>query len=253
MIDFPLTKANRIALARAFAHHPRVDIAIDCIVEDQMGKAYVDQPDTPRVFFVEQSGFFGYLAGDARSDAGQKMAQNLPHGHMYMSPSADWLALMQQAYGDQLITIERYCFTSDRLSAEHLGKLLEGSPFRDTIRRLDVELVQTGTEPVLGIGDFESPGDFVGRGIGFGYVDNGKLVGAAYSSLVSGRGIEVSIFIEDDYRRKGLATALGGALAKWCVERGIEPHWDAANEESCKLAAKLGYIPAGTYQAYYLK
>jgi hypothetical protein len=39
MIEYPLTKANRLRLARAFVKVPRVDLSIDCVLEGQMDAA----------------------------------------------------------------------------------------------------------------------------------------------------------------------------------------------------------------------
>ena len=50
----------------------------------------------------------------------------------------------------------------------------------------------------------------------------------------------------------GLATALSASLIVESLSRGLEPHWDAANPESCKLALKLGYTSAGSYVALFL-
>lgn len=253
MIPYPLTKLNRVRLGRAFAAVPHVDISVECALEDQMGAAYADQPDAPGVFLIEQNGFFCYLAGDAQSDADRAMAQNLPAGRLLMAWSPGWADVLTSLYGDRIIPIERYLYESHSLSLAHVSGLLDASPLRDRIHRLDVDRVQAASEPFVSIGDFESPEDFVARGIGFVYVEDGEVVGGAYSSLVSSRSIEVSIFVHDDHRRKGAATALSAALLKWCLSHHIEPHWDASNEESCKLAEKLGYVAAGTYTAYYLK
>ena len=64
MIEYPLTKANRIRLARAFYPVPRVDFSIDCVLEGQMGAAFVDDSTHPAVFQI-QVGPFVYFAGDA--------------------------------------------------------------------------------------------------------------------------------------------------------------------------------------------
>ena len=253
MIAFPLTKLNRVLLGRAFARVPKVDISIDCVLENQMGKAYVNQLDEPTVFLIEQSGFFIYLAGDAGSAAGDEMARKLPSGRLLMSFSPGWVEVVQKIHGDSLIPIERYSFFSDRLSLEHVSRLLQDSPVRSQIQRLDIGMAQNATEPILNVSDFESPEDFIQRGIGFACVDNGRVVGAAYSSLVSSSSIEISLFVEEEHRRKGIATALSIALLQWCLEHDVEPHWDAANAESCALAEKLGYVSAGSYRAYYLK
>ena len=76
------------------------------------------------------------------------------------------------------------------------------------------------------------------------------MAGAAFSSLVCSRGIEVSIFIEPEYRRKGLATVLGASLVRYCVENNADANWDAANPESCQLAERLGYVPVREYDAW---
>lgn len=39
IVQYPLSKANRIRLARAFRHVPRVDVSIECVLEGQMGAA----------------------------------------------------------------------------------------------------------------------------------------------------------------------------------------------------------------------
>ena len=102
------------------------------------------------------------------------------------------------------------------------------------------------------ISDFESPEDFAERGIGYCLRDSDTMVGVAYSSLVCSKGIEISIFVLPQHRRKGLATALAGNLLRWCLKHDMDPHWDAANPESCRLAEKLGYVQTGEYEAYIL-
>ncbi|HWQ83455.1 MAG TPA: GNAT family N-acetyltransferase, partial [Anaerolineales bacterium] len=100
--------------------------------------------------------------------------------------------------------------------------------------------------------EYDSAEDFVERGIGYVSIQQGEILGAAFASLVNSRGIEVSIYVEEAHRRQGLATALASALLISCLERRLEPHWDAANPESCRLASKLGYQFQGSYEAYYL-
>lgn len=91
------------------------------------------------------------------------------------------------------------------------------------------------------------------RGIGYYAEKSGEIIGAAYASLACNQGIEISLFVSDDHRRQGVATALAAHLVRWCLENNMEAHWDAANSEFCRLAERLGYISTGKYQAYYLK
>jgi GNAT superfamily N-acetyltransferase len=136
-----------------------------------------------------------------------------------------------------------------------LEKLSHESEFGKDVKRINLALATQvwGQDHSLDIPDFESPSDFIGRGIGYYAEKNGKMLGCAYSSLVCSQGIEVSIFVSEEYRRQGIATTLAAHLLKGCLGNHMDPHWDAANPESCTLAEKLGYLPKGAYQAYFLK
>jgi RimJ/RimL family protein N-acetyltransferase len=255
MIELKLTKANRIRLARAFRGNKRVDISIDCVIEGQMGKAFADDSENPTAFQIEV-GPFRYFAGDARSPGGREMIKNLPPYTLLMPAPDEWMEVAKEIHGEKLNPFSRYSFSAENLSVDHLGHLLANSPFKDTIRQIDTTIAtQALKEPegIVDISEFDSPEDFMKRGIGFCLMNNRSMVGAAYSSLVCSKGIEVSMFVFPEHRRKGIATALGSKLLKWCLEHNMDANWDAANPESCKLAEKLGYVYAGTYDAYFLK
>ena len=253
-LEYPLTKANRIRLARAFKHVPRVDLSIECILEGQMCRAFVDDVLHPTAFKIEVGPFF-YFAGDATSSGGHTMLENVAPYTLFMPSSPGWIEAAKGMYGERLVSFNRYSFSSEHISSEHLDHLCQVSAFRGEVRRMDLPFAAQlwGQDQFVDLSDFDSPEDFVQRGIGFYLEKNGTVVGAAYSSLVSSKGIEVSLFVQEDYRRQGIATILGSRLLKWCIENNAEANWDAANPESCKLAEKLGYIHTGEYQAYYLK
>jgi GNAT superfamily N-acetyltransferase len=252
MQPYPLTRPNRLRLARAFANVPRVDISIDCILEDQMGKAYVDSVDEPALFMVEQDGFFCYFAGDLTTAAGRAFLRTLPGGRMLMAGLPSWTDAMQDMFGERALTLTRTTFSSDSLKVDHLQRLLSESPQREHIQHVDLALASSKSS-YLEMSAFDSPEDFVERGIGYCMVQDDAIIGGASSSLVCSDAIEVSIVVDEEHRRQGIATALSASLALWCLERRIAPHWDAANEHSCKLAEKLGYTRVGTYTAFYLK
>jgi GNAT superfamily N-acetyltransferase len=251
--EYPLTKAHRIRLARAFKHVPRVDMSIDCAIEGQMGRALVDDSQEPTVFKIEVGPFF-YFAGDGTGPGGRAMLENIVPYTLFMPSSPGWIEAGKMMYGERLVGFDRYSFSSEHISAEHLDHLCQISAFREDVQRMDLSFAAQlwGQDHFVDLSDFDSAEDFVQRGIGFYLEKRGTVVGAAYSSLVCSRGIEVSLFVMEDYRRQGIATILASRLLKWCIENNAEANWDAANLESCRLAEKLGYIPTGEYQAYYL-
>lgn len=253
MLEYPLIKANRLLLAQAFRAVRRVDLSIDCVIEGQMGKAFVDHVDHPSVYQI-QTGPFVYLAGDPTGAPAQELIRNLP-GYMLLMPSAPgWSEAFQAYMGDRLRAFDRFQFSAEQLTIEHLQACLSNTPFKDQIEQMDRSFVKNiwGQEHFVDLSEYDSPEDFLERGMGYVSIRNGKIAGAAYASLVCSRGIEVSIYVEEDYRRQGLATALASYLLASCLQRNLEPHWDAANPESCHLARKLGYKFVGTYEAYYL-
>jgi hypothetical protein len=48
-----------------------------------------------------------------------------------------------------------------------------------------------------------------------------------------------------------LASATGAKLILECLEKGIDPNWDAATEISAGLAKKLGYVLRDEYDVYF--
>lgn len=252
--EYSLTKANRIRLARAFRNVSRVDVSIECVIEGQMGKAYVDDIQNPSAYKIQTGPFF-YFAGDASGAGGQEILRAIQPWTLFMPSTEGWIEAGKSMYGERLVSFDRYSFSSECLSLEHLENLLLKSAFGQDVKQIDLALATQvwGQDHFVDLSDFESPSDFVERGIGYYIEKNGTITGAAFSSLACSRGIEVSIFITEDYRRQGMATTLAAYLLKWCLENNMDPHWDAANLESCRLAEKLGYIPEGKYWAYYLE
>jgi GNAT superfamily N-acetyltransferase len=254
MTEYLLTKANRIRLARAFKHVPRADLSIECAIEAQMGKAFVDDLEEPTAFRIQVGPFF-YFAGDVAGRGGRAMLENITPYTLFMPSAPGWIEAAKTMYGERLIRFDRYSFSSKHVSAEHLDHLCQASTFREDVRQMDLPFATRfwGQDHFVDLSDFGSAEDFVQRGIGFYLKKRDMVVGAAYSSLVCSRGIEVSLFVMEDYRRQGIATILASRLLRWCIENNAEANWDAANPESCKLAEKLGYVQTGTYQAYYLE
>lgn len=250
--ELELTKVNRLRLARAFRHNPRVDYSLDCVLEGQMGQAFVDDPNAPTAYRAS-IGPFWYFAGDAGSPGGRALLGEWPPYNLLMPSPPGWAAAAREMFGERLVAFPRYSFAADGLDETHLESLLAVSPQRDRVVAVDEARLSNGENTFIDTADFDSPADFVARSLGFIALDGEKVMGAAYGSLACNRGIEVSLYVDEPYRLQGVATALSASLLLACLRQGMRPNWDAANQESCKLAEKLGYVFAGEYEAYYRK
>ena len=254
MFEYTLTEANRLVLSNAFRNVPRVDIGIDSVIEGHMGKAIVDDPNNPGAFKL-QVGPFCYFAGDFSSDPATEIIKQQEAYSLIMVCPEDAIEIARNHFAERLIRFPRYSFSSERLSLEYIASLIDDSSFRSRITKIDgtvLDRVASRPDHFLDISVFESATDFLIRGTGYAVIHNDAIAGVAYSSLICNSAIEVSIYVEPEYREQGMATALGCALIKECLKRSIDPHWDAANIESCRLAEKLGYVSAGTYDAYFV-
>ncbi len=71
------------------------------------------------------------------------------------------------------------------------------------------------------------------------------------SSIRITNSVEVDVQTLAEYRGQGFATIVTAKLIEYCLERGIEPHWDAMNELSADLALKIGYTNPEPYRCYH--
>ncbi len=102
------------------------------------------------------------------------------------------------------------------------------------------------------ISNFDSPSDFLTRGIGLLITCNGEILSGASSYSIYDGGIEIQVDTNPAYRMKGLGYIVCAAFIIACRERNLYPSWDAANEISMQLAKKLGYRYSHSYNIYHI-
>jgi len=102
------------------------------------------------------------------------------------------------------------------------------------------------------VSQFASAQEYLTHGIGVAAFRNGGMISGASSYIYWKDGIEIELDTREDQRRQGLACACAARLILECLERGIQPSWDAANAQSARLAEKLGFRPAGSYPVWLL-
>ncbi|MDO4963745.1 MAG: GNAT family N-acetyltransferase, partial [bacterium] len=92
--------------------------------------------------------------------------------------------------------------------------------------------------------------DYKNYGIGFCCIYNNEIIGVASSNIFYKDGIEVNIKVKEEYRRKGIATAMASKLIIECLSRNKKISWDASNTNSVRLAQKLGFEYDSEYDIY---
>lgn len=226
-------------------------VLIDSVLEGNFGRAWVDSSQKPGLARLD-SGAFTMLAGDPAAEEAKELLYLARIDYVTPQDQA-WSWFLQSEFGARIIPLAFTDFTPEKLNPVHLGKLITALAEGYELRRIDYPLAERLTSDLHNAYFFEnfwSIEDFLGRGIGFCVLQQGKIVCAATSMAQSSRAIDIEIETAPGFRRKGLGIVVGAQLVAWCLEQQIEPRWLAANPASEKLALKLGYTRGETYQTY---
>ncbi len=235
----------------------RENFILDSILEGHLGTAVVDdevEPGIAQLSFADVV-IFG---GDSTCPAALGLAESLPRDKAVLPSAGGWFELLHDVHGGAVSRFKRIGFSCEGLNLERLKVLAGRLPAGHCLRRIDLDLAcKIDADRNLisedHVHNFESPEDFVRRGVGFCVLSGGRVVSGASSYAFCRKGIEVQVNTHPDYRSRGLATAVSAALLAFCLEHGIEPHWDANNEHSVRLAEKLGYAKSDEYEILVLE
>lgn len=252
MTEFPrLSRENRSCLAPLFRAH-RPSFLIDAVVEGHLGSALVDDETAPSVARLAYADVVVF-GGDPAHPAGRGLAKTVPCEKGILPAPGGWSNLLAEIHGEHLVADERFAFSDATLDLSHLRTLADRLPEGFVLRRIDLDLArQIDADPSLltedHVRNFDSPEDFVRRGAGFVVLDGERIVSGASSYAFCDAGIEIQVNTHPAFRGRRLATAVSARLIAHCLEQGMHAHWDAGNEISARLAARLGYEPAGSYE-----
>jgi len=109
LVEYQLEKGNRIILSRKFMNVQRVDMSIECVLEGQMRKAFVDDSQNPQAFKIQVGPFF-YFAGDPHTKGGQEFLESIEPYTLFMPSSIGWIEKTQGMYSDRMVSMDRYSF-----------------------------------------------------------------------------------------------------------------------------------------------
>jgi GNAT superfamily N-acetyltransferase len=235
------------------------DTAILSYLEGHMGKGWADEAVHPLCARIIV-GDFCFLGGDCRADGAAELVETAARDAagpiVICVPSNDgWGELIQERI-ERPVRLERYAMNKrPSFDRDLLEGFVESVPREYEMRRIGQGLYELALEDSLTkdyVANFESAEDFVRHGLGYCIMHDDVIISGASSYSVYDRGIEIEISTRPEYRRQGLAAAVGARLILACLDRGLHPNWDAANKESVALAEKLGYTFDHAYPAYLL-
>lgn len=248
---------KRGILAPLFADH-KPSMLISSVLEGHLGTALADEemaPHMARLAYADVVIFGGDIQHlTARQlKLARELVETAPMEKGILPSPGGWYDLLRAVHGKRIVPVERYAFSAEALNLEHLRDLQASMPSGYELRRIDLNLAQqiVGDPDLISpdhVCNFESPEDFVARGIGFCALRDGRIVSGASSYAICNRGIEVQVNTHTDHQNRGLATAASAALLVYCLEHKLEVNWDAANLTSARLAERLGYTPRGVYE-----
>lgn len=225
-------------------------------LQGHMGKAWVDNLENPTVAQITV-GIFVFFAGDSNSKEAEELLFNLPDFTLAIVGSDEWKNRIETIHVGSIEKFQRYRFKKkpEHLDRKHIENLLSTLPEGYEIKRIDKEIAKDPSLHELSedfISQFDSIDDFINRGVGYAILNEGQVVSAATSFSIYDDGIEIEVASHPNHIRKGLATIIASTLILDCLDRGKYPSWDAANEESVKLAQKLGYNFQESYDTYFI-
>ena len=237
---------HRDRLAGLFANHKRYRVIIDAVLEQGYGTAIADSEYGPEVGLL-QLGAFTILGGRPDHPFTHDLIRDLSCT-MIIPESDAWSDIVTQIHGTKLKKQRWVGFSFEELNHEHLCGLKPHVPEGYRIQRIDLKLAPRA----MGRLSYPSPEAFIENGVGFCALKGDEVVCGARSYTNTCKAIEIAIMTIADHRGKGVATATGASLAVHCLDKGIDPHWNAENIISVKLAKKLGYVPNDDFEVFNL-
>jgi hypothetical protein len=248
--EYQLIEMNEIE--HLIQEHKWLKTVIQYAFREKKGKVYVTDINDPEVAFLHLG--FVFLGGDTSSSQVAQLVEDLPAGPQLIVPNLAWASTLADVLGERVKPIQRFGFSHDSLSLDHLRALKEKLPPEFTLERIDLDTAKAiprALAPAIPF-FFGSPESFIEHGFGYCIKHDGVVVSTAMTAMPFEREfeIEVDTMNSADYRRKGLATAASAALLEHALVEDLVPIWDAANEASKALALKLGYSNLTPYGAF---
>jgi len=231
----------------------RGDALTASYLQGHMGSAWADSIPCPSSARI--------IVGDFCSFAGEpleRLVYDIPPGSsslLMVPPDAGWSRLIERLHGGRCEKITRYAVKKGpgAFDRRTLESYIEKLPPEFRLSMIGEDLYNMSKEDDWSrdlcslYPSFES---YAEHGLGVMALLGDTPVSGASSYAYYGGGIEIEIDTRSDFRRRGCALACASKLILECLERGLDPCWDAHDLRSLALAEKLGYRLEREYVTY---
>lgn len=215
------------------------------VLDGVMGEAYTDNISNPKfaILIVRK---YCFMSGNIERENLYKLVNSKLKQYILI-PSDSLKSVMEGIFKDDIKKLERYSIKKTPLfDSKKLQEYVTKVPEEYSIQEIDKNVAERiKEEKFINITD-----NYEKNGVGYYCIYNNEIIGVASSNIFYKDGIEVNIKVKDEYRRKGIATALASNLILKCLEKNKKVSWDAANLWSVGLAEKLGFEYDSTYNIY---
>jgi len=239
------------ALGPLFASHRELRAVVEAVLEGRQGQATRDG-GAARLSL----GCYEVFGGDPASAGARRLVADVEAPcELVYGNEPEWRGLILDVHGAAVIDRPMRDFDTAGLDRAALRRTEQALPAPFSLRRIDAGLAGQLDDDLIphALQVFQGPADFAANGLGFGAALDGRLACAATSYTMSSRRAEVAIATRPEFRGRGLAAAAAAAFMGHCLDRGLLPCWSASNPVSQRLAARLGYRPAGVCEVLFLR
>lgn len=215
------------------------------VLDGVMGEAYVDNIINPKIAFLVVRSYC-FISGNTEKEKLKEIIDKNFKNYKLI-PSDNISKQLEEIYNNDIYKSQRYSIKKEvEFNKNKLKEMSNALENNFKIIKIDQTLAnRIKKENFINVTD-----DYEKNGIGFCCIHNNEIVGVASSNIFYKDGIEVNIKVEEQYRRRGIATAMASKLILECLEQNKKISWDAANMNSVGLAEKLGFKYDSTYNFY---
>jgi len=227
------------------------------------GKIYVDNIDNPKTFYVLHSYGMSLLFGDWNYNEFNKQFREYALNNNHIRDKYEWMQVFPDEWNNTLINLfgKDLVKSADNTKEAGIVELNTRVNFKFSHKKYsskiktkveNIEIVRTDANIFLNMPGYVVPkyywfneNDFLENGVGFSLFSNKQLAATAFSSWIFDNKLEIGIETIKEFRGKGFAGIVCGAIIDYCIANKYEPVWSCRleNTGSYRLAQKMGFEP----------